>query len=246
MRRTRFVHTLVAIALALSALAASQGIDHTAILKRAIDSWPTYHGDYSGQRHSPLTQITPANVSQLTLAWAFQTGQSASIKATPIVVNGIVYVSAPDQLWAIDARTARQVWQYRYPDNTGFHIGHRGVAVHKDAVFLTTPDAHLVALDARNGKVKWNVEIADAKKGYWSTNAPLLIRNHLLVGVAGDFDNLPGILTSVDPDTGRTQWVYYSTPPPGTPGSTGIARVCGWWGLPSVVRSSSSRWDALR
>ena len=124
------------------------------------------------------------------------------------------------QLWAIDARTARQVWQYRYPDNTGFHIGHRGVAVYKDSVYLTTPDAHLVALDARNGKVKWNVEIADAKKGYWSTNAPLLIRNHLLVGVSGDFDNLPGILTSVDPETGKTQWVYYSTPPPGTPGST--------------------------
>src|SRR4029453_10803960 len=188
--------------------------------KRATDSRPPDHGDYSGQRHSPLTQITPANVSQLTLAWAFQTGQSASIKSTPIVVNGILYVSAPDQLWAIDARTARQVWQYRYPDNTGFHIGHRGVAVYKDSVFLTTPDAHLVALAARNGKVKWNVEIADAKKGYWSTNAPLLIRNHLLVGVAGDFDNLPGILTSVDPETGKTQWVYYSTPPPGTPGST--------------------------
>jgi len=210
----------LALVLALGAVGSGQGLDHTAILKRAVDSWPTYHGDYSGQRHSPLTQITPANVSQMTLAWAFQTGQSASIKSTPIVVNGILYVSAPDQLWAIDARTARQVWQYRYPDNTGFHIGHRGVAVYKDSVFLTTPDAHLVALDARNGKVKWNVEIADAKKGYWSTNAPLLIRNHLLVGVAGDFDNLPGILTSVDPETGKTQWVYYSTPPPGTPGST--------------------------
>src|SRR5215468_9675766 len=69
-------------------------------LKPPTDSWPTYHGDYSGQRHSPLTQITPENVSQLALAWAFQTGQSASIKATPIVVNGMLYVSAPDQLWA--------------------------------------------------------------------------------------------------------------------------------------------------
>jgi alcohol dehydrogenase (cytochrome c) len=199
---------------------AGQGLDPAAFQKPAVDSWPTYHGDYTGQRHSPLTAIVPANVSQLALAWAFQTGQSASIKSTPIVVNGMLYVSAPDQLWAIDARTGRQVWQYRYPENTGFHIGHRGVAAYKESVYLTTPDAHLVALDARNGKVKWNIEIADVKKGYWSTNAPLLVRNHLIVGVAGDFDNLPGMLTSVDPDTGKTQWVFYSTPAPGTAGST--------------------------
>ena len=86
-------------------------------------------------------------------------------------------------------------------------------------MYLTTPDAHLIALDARDGTVKWDVVIADAKKGYWSTNAPLLIRNHLIVGVSGDFDNLPGILRSFDPDTGKAQWTFYSTPPPDTPGS---------------------------
>ena len=93
------------------------------------------------------------------------------------------------------------------------------MAVYKNSVYLTTPDAHLLALDAKDGTVKWNVVIADAKRGYWSTNAPLLIRNHLLVGVAGDFDNLPGILKSIDPDTGETQWTFYATPPPGTPDS---------------------------
>src|SRR2546427_727994 len=103
--------------LALCVGSAGQGLDPAALLKPAVDSWPTYHGDYSGQRHSPLTQITPGNVSQLTLAWVFQTGQSAQIKATPILVNGIMYVSAPDQLWAIDARSGRQLWQYRYPEN---------------------------------------------------------------------------------------------------------------------------------
>jgi alcohol dehydrogenase (cytochrome c) len=86
-------------------------------------------------------------------------------------------------------------------------------------VYLTTPDAHLIALNARDGTVKWDVVIADAKKGYWSTNAPLLIRNHLIVGVSGDFDNLPGILRSFDADTGKPQWTFYSTPPPDTPGS---------------------------
>jgi len=211
---------VLSLVLALNGQAVGQGVEPAALLKPAVDSWPTYHGDYSGQHHSTLTQITPANVGQLTLAWAFQTGSSASIKSTPVLVNGILYFSAPDQLWAIDARSARQIWHYRYPENTGFHIGHRGVAVYKDFVYLTTPDAHLVALDARTGTVRWNVEIADVKRGYWSTNAPLLVRNHLLVGVAGDFDNLPGMLTSVDPETGKTQWVFYSTPPKGTPGST--------------------------
>ena len=202
-----------------AALTATEQFNPAMLLKPPIDSWPTYHGDYSGQRHSRLSAITPANVHQLTLAWAFQTNQTQQIKGTPIVVNGTMYVTTPDNVWAVDVRTARQLWRYTYPTNDGFHIGHRGVAVYKDLVYLTTPDAHLVALDARNGKVKWNVVIADAKRGYWSTNAPLVIRNHLIVGVAGDFDNLPGLLKSFDADTGALQWTFYSTPPPGTPDS---------------------------
>ena len=189
------------------------------LLKPPLDSWPTYHGDYSGQHHRRLSAITPENVHQITLAWAFQTGQTQQIKSTPVLVNGVIYISTPDNLWAIDARSARQLWHYTYPTNDAFHIGHRGVAVYKEMVFLTTPDAHLVALDARDGKVRWNVVVADSKKGYWSTNAPLLIRHHLVVGVSGDFDNLPGILKSFDADTGQLQWTFYSTPPPGTPGS---------------------------
>jgi alcohol dehydrogenase (cytochrome c) len=211
--------TTLIIAVALSPRLSSQGLDPAALLKPASDSWPTYHGDYTGQRHSRLTQITPVNVHQMTLAWAFQTGQTQQIKATPILVNGVVYVTTPDNLWAIDARSGRQIWRYAYPANDGFHIGHRGVAVYKDFVYLTTPDARLVALDARDGKVRWNIVIADSKRGYWSTNAPLVIRNHLIVGVSGDFDNLPGILRSFDADTGKPQWTFFSTPPPGTPDS---------------------------
>jgi alcohol dehydrogenase (cytochrome c) len=189
------------------------------VVVSAQESWPTYHGDFTGQRHSKLTQITPANVPQLSLAWAFQTNQTQQIKASPIVVDGVVYITTPDNIWAIDARTARQLWRYTYPANQGFHIGHRGAAVYKDLVYLSTPDAHLVALDRHTGKEKWTVEIADAKRGFWSTNAPLIIRNHLIVGVAGDFDNLPGTLKSFDPETGKVQWTFYSTPPPGTPNS---------------------------
>jgi len=217
-----FAETAAVLAL-VCASAAAQEVSIDLLRQPTRDSWPTYHGDYSGQHHSPLTQITPANVAQLGLAWAFQTNAAQSIKATPIVANGVVYVSTPDNVWAIDARSGHQLWRYTYPPNAGFKIGHRGVAVLGGLVYVTTPDAHLVALDARTGTVRWNVEIADARRGYWSTNAPLIIRNHLIAGVSGDFDNLPGILKSFDPDTGALQWTFYSTEPGGTTsqGATG-------------------------
>jgi alcohol dehydrogenase (cytochrome c) len=198
----------------------AQGLDPATLLQPTPDSWPLYHGDYSGQRHSRSTQITPANVSDLTLAWAFQTGQTAEIKSSPVVANGILYISIPDHVWAMDARTGAQIWHYTYPQNEGSHIGHRGVALYKDSVYLTTPDDHLVALDARDGTLRWNVVIADVKQGYWTSVAPLVVHDHVIVGVSGDFDNIPGTLKSFDPDNGREQWTFYSTPPAGAPDSS--------------------------
>src|SRR5206468_9009802 len=101
----------------LCVAALAQALDPISPSNRPADTWPTYHGDYSGQRHSRLAQITPANVGQLALAWAFQTGQPQQIKSTPILVNGLLYVTTPDNLWALDARSARQVWHYTYPTN---------------------------------------------------------------------------------------------------------------------------------
>jgi alcohol dehydrogenase (cytochrome c) len=218
----RFAETIAGVAL-FASTAVAQDVPIQLLLQPTRDSWPTYHGDYSGRHHSPLAQITPANVSQLGLAWAFQTNGAQSIKATPLLANGVIYVSAPDNVWAIDARSGRQLWRYTYPPNAGFKIGHRGVAVLGGLVYVTTPDARLVALDARTGTVRWNVEIADSRRGYWSTNAPLIIRNHLIAGVSGDFDNLPGILKSFDPSTGALQWTFHSTQPDGTTsqGATG-------------------------
>lgn len=192
---------------------ADGGLDSATLLKPPRDSWPTYHGTYSGQHHSRLAQITPSNVYRMTLVWAFETGQPAEIKATPILANGILYATTPDNVWALDARSANVVWHYTYPPNQGNHIGHRGVAIYKDSVYFTTPDAHLISLDARDGKVKWNVVIADVKKGYWTTMAPLVVREHIIVGTSGDFDNLPGMLKSFDPQTGDAQWTFYSTVP---------------------------------
>ncbi len=197
-----------------------QGLDPAAMLHPPADTWPTYHGDYSGKRHSPLTQITPQNVGQLSLSWLFQTNQSATLKSSPLLVNGTLYFTAPDNVWAIDARSGHQLWHYTYPANKGFHIGHRGVAMYGEWLYFATPDAHLLCLNAKDGTVRWNVVVADSVKGYWMTLSPLIVRNHVFVGVSGDFDNLKGFLRSIDAETGKTQWQWDSTPPVGTPGAT--------------------------
>ena len=208
------IPTRIATFLCLAVLPISaQNVNPKALQNPPADAWLTYHGEYSGQRHSKLAQITPENVGRLKQVWRFQAGQT--LKASPIVSNGVIYITAPDNLWAIDARTGKELWHHQHTKNNAFHIGHRGAAIYKDMVYLTTPDCHLIALSARNGEIKWDVLIADSSKGYWSTNAPLVIRNHVIVGVAGDFDNLPGLLRSFDADTGKPQWNFYSTPPPG-------------------------------
>ena len=195
------------------------------LLTPPSDSWPGYHGDYSGRRHSRLTQITPANVEKLGLAWAFQTSQGAEIKSTPLVVDGIAYLTVPDNIWAIDARSGHLIWHYRYPPNNGLHIGHRGLGMYKGWLFFLTPDAHLVSLNAKDGSVRWTVRVADSSKGYWTTMAPLIVKDNVIVGVSGDFDNLSGFLRSVDPETGKTLWQWDSTSPAGTPNMTTGAMI---------------------
>ncbi len=201
----------VAISLLLTSLAAAQNVDSNMLRHPPADAWFTYHGDYTGQRHSKLAQITPSNVARLKQIWRFQTGQTQAIKASPILVNGVLYITTPDNLWAVDARTGKERWHYQHPRNDAFHIGHRGAAVYKDTVYLTTPDCHLIAFRAEDGRKKWDVIVADSNKGYWSSNAPLVVGNHVLVGVSGDFDNVPGQLKSFDADTGKLQWIFYST-----------------------------------
>src|SRR6201992_1399157 len=169
----------------------AQNVDADMLLHPPADSWPGFHGDYTGQRHSKLTQITPENVRDLSLAWAFQTGQSAEIKASPLLVDGVLYFTVPDNVWAIDARSGHMLWHYTYPPNKGDHIGQRGVAIYKDWIFFISPDAHLVSLNSKDGKVRWIKELADVNKGYWATEAPLVVGNHIIVGVGGALDNIP-------------------------------------------------------
>jgi alcohol dehydrogenase (cytochrome c) len=214
-------HTYRYLLLCLAATSVfAQGTTPDMLLKPPKDSWPAYHGDFSGKRHSPLTQINPQNVGSLSLAWAFQTGAATQIKASPLLVDGVIYFSTPDNVYAVDARSGHQLWHYAYPANKGFHIGSRGVSMYGEWLYFMTPDSHLVCLNAKDGTVRWNVAVADAGRGYWTTMSPLIVRNHVLVGVSGDFDNLTGFLKSVDPETGKTQWRWDSTPAAGTPNAT--------------------------
>ncbi len=258
MKRLKTASTLAALLLLGPLSLGAQNLEINQILHPAHDSWPNYHGDYSGRRHSPLTQITPANVGSLSMAWAFQTRQQAQIKSSPLLVDGVLYFSVPDHIWAVDARSGHQLWHYDHPTTQGLHIGHRGVAMIKGWLFYTTPDAHLISLNAKDGSVRWTKEIADVTKGYWTTMSPLIVqkegRAHVIVGVSGDFDNLTGYLRSFDPETGETQWQWNSTPPAGTPNSTtgGMTWMTGtydpelnliYWGTgnPTPVLSGGSR-----
>ena len=211
---------LCALGLLLSMPLGAQGVDHALLLHPAESSWPQYNGSYDGQRHSKLQQITPQNVGMLSLAWAFQTSQQQEIKSTPLSVDGVLYFTVPDNVWAIDALSGNQLWHYTYPPNKGLHIGSRGVAMYKGSLYFLVPDGHLVSLNASNGKVRWIVSVADSTKGYWTSMAPLVVGNHVVVGTSGDFDNLVGYLRSVDPETGKTQWQWDATPPTGTSGKT--------------------------
>jgi alcohol dehydrogenase (cytochrome c) len=218
----RFVLSLVALCggfCAASALA-GQDLESAQLVHPTPDSWPSYHGDYSGRRHVEFTQITPRNVDDLSLAWAFQTNQPAQIKSSPLLVDGILYFTVPDNIWAVDARSGHMIWHYNRVATKGDHIGHRGVAIYKSWIFFTTPDAHLISLNAKDGTVRWDKIIGDVNRGYWSTMAPLVVKNHVIAGVGGDMDNLPGYLRSFDPDTGAIQWQWDVTPPTGTPNAT--------------------------
>ena len=111
---------LIWIAL-LPATAFGQGLDPAALLKLPTDTWPTYNGDYSGRRHSPLAQVNASNIGSLTLAWVYR-ANSVPIKSTPLEVNGILYFTVPDHVWAVDARTGREIWHYKYTSNGGDHM----------------------------------------------------------------------------------------------------------------------------
>jgi alcohol dehydrogenase (cytochrome c) len=145
-------------------------------------------------------------------------GGGSGIKGTPLMVDGTLYVSTPDNAWAIDARDGRELWHYFWKTRGGTHIANRGLAMWNNYLYMETPDNYLVSLDARTGQERWHKTIADFNQQYFSTAAPVVVGNHVIVGTGNDLDS-PGFLQSFDAETGALQWKLYTVPMnPGDPG----------------------------
>lgn len=222
----------------LPATVSGQGLDPASILKASGNSWPTYAGDYSQRRFSPLTQLNTTTVHHLTLAWIGHLSAGpggfgyptaiGGVAANPVTipgssegephisgsileVNGVLYISSPDNAWAMDAHDGTVLWHYFWKSRGATHIGNRGLAMYHNWLYLETPDDVLVSLDARTGKERWHRDISDFDEQYFSTAAPVVVGNHVLVGTGDDLD-APGFVQSFDPETGALQWKFYTVP----------------------------------
>ena len=208
-----------------AAATATDGTRFADIARPKPGEWPTYHGQLSGNRHSPLDQINRTNVARLAPKWTFQVpGARGALQVTPVVVDGLMYVTAANAVWALDARTGRQVWHYSRPRTSGL-VGdpasgiNRGVAVLGDRVFLQTDHAHLVALHRMSGQLLWDAEMADYREHYGATSAPLVVNDLVIAGVSGGDEGNRGFLDAYRASTGERVWRFWTVPARGEPGA---------------------------
>ena len=186
--------------------------------------WLTYGGNYSSQRFSELKQINKQNVNTLKLRWVYQLRRTGIFESSPIVVDGVMYVTEPPTtVTALDVRTGRPIWRWtadlpKHLLTIGLFPTNRGVAVLGDTVYVATIDAHLVALDAKTGAMKWSVEIGDNKKAVAITQAPLAINGKIIVGMGGGEGGLRGYIDAYDAKDGKRLWRLYTIPTKGEPG----------------------------
>jgi alcohol dehydrogenase (cytochrome c) len=186
--------------------------------------WPTYHGQLSGNRYSALTKIDKSNVARLAPRWIFPVPNSARLEVTPVVVDGVMYVTAANACYALDAGSGREIWQYSRQRTRGV-IGdagggiNRGVAVAGRRLFMVTDHAHIIALDRFTGALLWETEMADYRQNYGATSAPLAVGNLVIVGPSGGDEGVRGFLAAFDQATGKEVWRFWTVPKPGEPAS---------------------------
>jgi len=212
----------LALALALVLLSAPVLLAAQSHAGAAAESWPMSNRDYSANAYSPLQQISASNVTQLQPAWSFTPASSEpdarfGIKATPIEVGGILYYATPNNVFAVDARTGQQRWHFHWTSKGGYVLGNRGVAILKDRLYFETPDCNLVALNVADGTQIWHKSICDLDMYYYASAAPLIVKNHVIIGTSGDDIDIPGYVASYDASSGALQWRWYAHPQPGTP-----------------------------
>lgn len=187
-------------------------------------NWLTYSGGYQAHGYSPLEQINTTNISGLKVAWMYQIGVPHHFETEPLVFDGVMYITEPpSDVTALDLRTGRPIWTYRRSLPKGIIVCcgqvNRGLAALDDQLFLGTVDAHVVALDMKTGRVRWDVEVADYKAAYSITAAPLVVKDKVIVGIAGAEYGIRGFLDAYDAKTGKRAWRFWTVPGPGEPGN---------------------------
>ena len=204
------------------------------------ENWTSYNGDYTGRRYSSLRQISVRSVTKLRPAWVFHPGNSANLEVTPVVINGIMFITSANHVFALDARTGRALWHYARPNSSGLlddAAAHknRGVAVWHDSVYLETDDAHLLCLDARSGGLRWDIEYAQKTAQYGATSAPLVVKDLVVVGTSGGDSGVRGFVAAYDARTGKERWRFWTIPAPGEFGSSS-------WPGDSYIHGGGTTW----
>ena len=224
MHRSLRVVTLLLTVVASLQLSAQTPVSYDRLRNAAKEpqNWLNYGGDYFSSRYSALTQITPANVKSLNLAWVYQAPVAGSWQPTPIVADGIMYLTQrPNDVIALDAATGRVFWIYRHTNEDVLACcgsNNRGVAILGETLFMGTLDGHLVAIDAKSGRQVWKTRVADSKQGYSVTVAPLAIKDRVVIGVGGGEFGIRGYISAYHAQTGKELWRFYTIPGPGEPG----------------------------
>jgi alcohol dehydrogenase (cytochrome c) len=194
------------------------------IARPVAANWLSYNGDYTGQRFSGLEEINDKNVSQLRAQWVFHANNTRDMEVTPVVIDGLMLVSAANDVYALDAQNGRIVWHYSRPisegliDDAAQHHS-RGVGVWKSRIYAETDNAHLLCLDSRSGNLLWDVAYAEGNKNYGATSAPLVVKDKVIVGTSGGDDGVRGFVAAFDAESGKPAWKFWTIPGPGEPGS---------------------------
>src|SRR5215831_2341226 len=185
--------------------------------------WTSYNGGMSGSRYSTLAQITKGNVSSLAPKWMFSLRNTNNLQVTPIVSEGVMYVTSANECYALDAGSGREIWHYQRPRTKGL-VGNaaggvnRGASVAGDRLFMVTDHAHLIALNKHTGALLWETEMADWHQNYNATGAPLPVGNLVVTGTSGGDEGVRGFVAAFDQATGKEAWRWWTTPKRGEPG----------------------------
>lgn len=200
------------------AVCCSAQVRYEDILQGPGDNWLTYAGDYQGHRHSALKQITVDNAGTVVPKWVYRIPKADGLRTSPIVYHGVMYITASNEMRALDARSGRLIWQYK-DTRAKKDAVNRGAAILGDRVFFCTADVHLVALDRRTGAVLWQKKYGSIEDGMYASSAPLVVKDRVLVGVAGGDTGMRGFVAALSASTGEELWRTYTIPAKGEPGS---------------------------